>query len=143
LLFMRTVMQAISAFPALVDFVMEIMSRLVSKQIWKYPKLWVGFLKCAILTKPQSYGVLLQLPAPQLENALNKNPVLKVPLVEHASQPNVRSTLPRSSLVVLGLAEDQQQPAPEAQSSQNQAAETSSSAADITTEVTQESSAAS
>ncbi|XP_024312519.1 symplekin isoform X2 [Brachypodium distachyon] len=94
LLFMRTVMQAIGAFPALVDFVMEIMSRLVSKQIWKYPKLWVGFLKCAILTKPQSYGVLLQLPAPQLENALNKNPVLKAPLVEHASQPNVRSTLP-------------------------------------------------
>uniref|UniRef100_A0ACD5YTB7 Uncharacterized protein n=2 Tax=Avena sativa TaxID=4498 RepID=A0ACD5YTB7_AVESA len=143
LLFMRTVMQAIGAFPALVDFVMEIMSRLVSKQIWKYPKLWVGFLKCAILTKPQSYGVLLQLPAPQLENALNKNPVLKAPLVEHASQPSVRSTLPRSSLVVLGLAEDQQQPAPEAQSSQNQAAETSSSAADTTTEVTQESSAAS
>ncbi|KAM0892921.1 hypothetical protein ACQ4PT_025410 [Festuca glaucescens] len=143
LLFMRTVMQAIGAFPALVDFVMEIMSRLVSKQIWKYPKLWVGLLKCAILTKPQSYGVLLQLPAPQLENALNKNPVLKAPLVEHASQPNVRSTLPRSSLVVLGLAEDQQQPAPEAQSSQNQAAETSSSAADTTTEVTQESSAAS
>ncbi|KAI4968377.1 hypothetical protein ZWY2020_058032 [Hordeum vulgare] len=144
LLFMRTVMLAIGAFPALVDFVMEIMSRLVSKQIWKYPKLWVGFLRCAILTKPQSYGVLLQLPAPQLENALNKNPVLKAPLVEHASQPNVRSSLPRSSLVVLGLAEDQQQqPAPEAQSSQNQAAETSSSAAEATTEVTQESSAAS
>ncbi|EMS35627.1 hypothetical protein TRIUR3_28046 [Triticum urartu] len=50
----------------------------------------------------------------------------------------------RSILVVLGLAEDQQQqPAPEAQSSQNQAAETSSSAAEATTEVTQESSAAS
>ncbi|TVU37100.1 hypothetical protein EJB05_10391 [Eragrostis curvula] len=154
LLFMRTVMQAIGAFPALVDFVMEIMSRLVSKQIWKYPKLWVGFLKCAILTKPQSYGVLLQLPAPQLENALSKNPILKAPLVEHASQPNVRSTLPRSTLVVLGLAEEQQQQQPppsatqaqsgqtQAQSSQNQAAETSSSAAD-TTEVTQESSAAS
>lgn len=65
---------------------MEILSRLVSKQvafsilslllsflifkfikaidellqIWKYPKLWVGFLKCAFLTKPQSFGVLLQ-----------------------------------------------------------------------------------
>ncbi|KAG8099004.1 hypothetical protein GUJ93_ZPchr0013g36896 [Zizania palustris] len=113
LLFMRTVMQAIGAFPALVDFVMDVMSRLVSKQIWKYPKLWVGFLKCAILTKPQSYGVLLQLPAPQLENALSKNPVLKAPLVEHANQPNVRSTLPRSTLVVLGLVEDQQQPAPQ------------------------------
>jgi symplekin len=58
----------------------------------------------------------------------------------------------RSTLVVLGLAEEQQQPPPpatqaqssqtQAQSSQNQAAETSSSAAD-TTEVTQESSAAS
>ncbi|CAL5060884.1 unnamed protein product [Urochloa decumbens] len=146
LLFMRTVMQTIGVFPALVDFVMEIMSRLVSKQIWKYPKLWVGFLKCAILTKPQSYGVLLQLPAPQLENALSKNPALKAPLVEHAEQPNVRSTLPRSTLVVLGLAEDLQQPpeaASQAQSSQNQAAETSSSAADTTTDATQESSAAS
>lgn len=65
---------------------MEILSRLVSKQvafsilillivisslyfinligeclqIWKYPKLWVGFLKCTFLTKPQSFGVLLQ-----------------------------------------------------------------------------------
>lgn len=29
-------------------------------QIWKYPKLWVGFMKCALLTKPQSFGVLLQ-----------------------------------------------------------------------------------
>lgn len=29
-------------------------------QIWKYPKLWVGFLKCVQLTKPQSFGILLQ-----------------------------------------------------------------------------------
>ncbi|KAG7965085.1 hypothetical protein I3843_09G205600 [Carya illinoinensis] len=60
LLFMRTVLQAIGAFPALVDFIMEILSRLVSKEIWKYPKLWVGFLKCAFLTKPQSFDVLLK-----------------------------------------------------------------------------------
>ncbi|KAI3957908.1 hypothetical protein MKW92_021946 [Papaver armeniacum] len=60
LLFMRTVLQAIGAFPALVDFIMEILSRLVAKQIRKYPKLWVGFLKCALLTQPQSFGVLLQ-----------------------------------------------------------------------------------
>lgn len=104
-------------------------------QIWKYPKLWVGFLKCAIQTKPQSFSVLLQvgiflflflfvyacsvrltydffhyymsifwinflnlsfqLPAPQLENALSKNPILKAPLGEHASQPQIRSALPR------------------------------------------------
>jgi symplekin len=60
MLFMRTVLQAIGAFPALSDFILEILSRLVSKQIWKYPKLWVGFLKCTQTTQPQSYKVLLQ-----------------------------------------------------------------------------------
>lgn len=108
LLFMRTVIQAIGAFPALVDFVMEILSRLVNKQIWRLPKLWVGFLKCAYQTKPHSFHVLLQLPAAQLENAINKTPGLRVPLVAHASQPNIRSSLPRSTLVVLGLVQDAQ-----------------------------------
>lgn len=113
---------------------------------------------------------VFQLPAPQLENALSKNPTLKAPLAEHAEQPNIRSTLPRyslftiirskwyrsnmkcwicdeimifgrSTLVVLGLAEDQPA-ATQLQSSQNQAAETSSSAADTATEATQEPSAA-
>ncbi|XP_026660999.2 symplekin isoform X2 [Phoenix dactylifera] len=142
LLFMRTVIQAIGVFPALVDFVMEILSRLINKQIWKYPKLWVGFLKCAIQTKPQSFSVLLQLPAPQLENALTRNPMLRAPLAEHANQPNIRSTLPRSTLVVLGLVQDSQASGP-AQTSQSQAAETGSSAADVATEVTQESTAVS
>lgn len=108
LLFMRTVIQAIGTFPALVDFVMEILSRLVSKQIWKLPKLWVGFLKCAYQTKPHSYRVLLQLPAPQLENALNKHPTLRAPLATYASQPSIRPTLLRATLVVLGLAQDSQ-----------------------------------
>ncbi|KAG1339102.1 putative symplekin [Cocos nucifera] len=120
LLFMRTVIQAIGVFPAL---------------IWKYPKLWVGFLKCAIQTKPQSFSVLLQ-----LENALIRNPMLRAPLAEHANQPNIRSTLPRSTLVVLGLVQDSQASGP-AQTSQSQAAETGSSAADVATEVTQESTA--
>ncbi|KAF7148461.1 hypothetical protein RHSIM_Rhsim03G0219700 [Rhododendron simsii] len=34
LLFTRTVIQAIDAFPSLVDFVMEILSKFVSKQVW-------------------------------------------------------------------------------------------------------------
>ncbi|ONK62505.1 uncharacterized protein A4U43_C07F4630 [Asparagus officinalis] len=138
LLFMRTVIQALSVYPALVEFVMEILSRLVNKQIWRYPKLWVGFLRCAIQTTPQSFSVLLQLPATQLENALSKNPTLKPPLVDHANQPNIRSTLPRSTLVVLGLVSDPQ-PSGQAQTSQSHAADTVSSAADVVTEVTQES----
>ncbi|KAK4731115.1 hypothetical protein R3W88_024103 [Solanum pinnatisectum] len=108
LLFMRTVLQAIGAFPSLVDFIMEILSRLVSKQIWKNPKLWVGFVKCALLTRPQSFGVLLQLPPAQLENALGRTPALRAPLVAHASQAHIKSSLPRSVLMVLGIESDAQ-----------------------------------
>ncbi|XP_030455092.2 uncharacterized protein LOC115676348 [Syzygium oleosum] len=103
LLFMRTVIQAIDAFPALVDFVMEILSKLVSKQVWKMPKLWVGFLKCVSQTQPHSFGVLLQLPPPQLESSLTKYANLREPLAAFASQPNIRASLPRTTLSVLGL----------------------------------------
>ncbi|XP_048127124.1 symplekin isoform X3 [Rhodamnia argentea] len=133
LLFMRTVLQAIGAFPALVDFVMEILSRLVSKQIWKYPKLWVGFLKCAASTKPQSFTVLLQLPPAQLENALNRMPALKEPLVAHASQPDIRSSLPRSLLVVLGIAPDSQAPS-HVQASEAQTGDTGTSDKEVVNE---------
>uniref|UniRef100_A0A7I4CYA0 Symplekin n=1 Tax=Physcomitrium patens TaxID=3218 RepID=A0A7I4CYA0_PHYPA len=88
------------------SFVMEILSRLVSKQIWKLPKLWTGFLKCAHQTKPKSFHVLLQLPTAQLEDALKGFPSLKEPLAAHADQPSVRPTVPRSSLVLLGLCQD-------------------------------------
>ncbi|XP_059667995.1 uncharacterized protein LOC132313299 isoform X2 [Cornus florida] len=131
LLFMRTVLQAIGAFPALVDFIMEILSRLVSKQIWKYPKLWVGFLKCVLLTKPQSFSVLLQLPPAQLENALNRTAALKAPLIAHANQPNIRSSLPRSVLVVLGIVLDSQS------SSQAQATQTQTQTSQTQTQTTQ------
>ncbi|KAF3447440.1 hypothetical protein FNV43_RR12626 [Rhamnella rubrinervis] len=103
LLFMRTVIQAIDAFPSLVDFVMEILSKLVRKQVWKLPKLWVGFLKCVSQTQPHSFHVLLLLPPPQLENALSKHPNLRSPLAAFAGQPSVKTSLPRSTLSVLGL----------------------------------------
>ncbi|KAL1368636.1 hypothetical protein HN51_022800 [Arachis hypogaea] len=142
LLFMRTVLQAIGAFPTLVDFIMGILSRLVRKQIWKYPKLWVGFLKCAQLTKPQSFGVLLQLPPAQLENALNRIAALKAPLVAYASQPDIQSTLPRSVLVVLGIVSESQVTS-QVQTSQTETAETSNSEKDTVTEKSKESSTAS
>ncbi|KAL7619282.1 hypothetical protein Lser_V15G00028 [Lactuca serriola] len=103
LLFMRTVIQAMDAFPKLVDFVMELLSKLVSKQVWRMPKLWVGFLKCISQTQPHSFRVLLQLPSPQLEGALNKYGSLRGPLAAYASQPNIKSSLPRSTLQALGL----------------------------------------
>ncbi|XP_021283612.1 uncharacterized protein LOC110416100 isoform X2 [Herrania umbratica] len=103
LLFMRTVIQAIDAFPTLVDFVMEILSKLVNKQVWRMPKLWVGFLKCVAQTQPHSFPVLLQLPPPQLESALNKYGSLRSSLAAYASQPTTKGSLPRSTLAVLGL----------------------------------------
>ncbi|KAI5077131.1 hypothetical protein GOP47_0006955 [Adiantum capillus-veneris] len=106
MLFMRTVIQAVGSFRSLVSFVMEILSRLVSKQIWKWPNLWIGFLKCAEQTQPHSFHVLLQLPALHLEKALIRHPNIRVPLTKHASKPAVRSTLPRSTLLVLELAQD-------------------------------------
>ncbi|XP_024026606.1 uncharacterized protein LOC21408219 isoform X2 [Morus notabilis] len=119
LLFMRTVIQSIDAFPSLVDFVMEILSKLVSKQVWKMPKLWVGFLKCVAQTQPHSFHVLLQLPPPQLESALNKHANLRSPLASFASQPNLRSSLPRSTLAVLGLANEMHMQQPHRSSSFN------------------------
>ncbi|KAE9609107.1 putative symplekin [Lupinus albus] len=106
LLFMRTVIQAIDAFPTMVDFVMEILSKLVTKQVWHMPKLWVGFLKCVYQTQPHSFPVLFQLPSPQLESALNRHAYLRGPLASYANQPTVKSSLPRSTLAVLGLANE-------------------------------------
>ncbi|KAJ1391967.1 Symplekin C-terminal, partial [Sesbania bispinosa] len=106
LLFMRTVIQAIDAFPSLVDFVMEILSKLVTKQVWRMPKLWVGFLKCVYQTQPRSFHVLLQLPPQQLESALNRHANLRGPLASYANQPSVKSSLTRSTLAVLGLANE-------------------------------------
>ncbi|XP_074592745.1 uncharacterized protein LOC141848595 [Curcuma longa] len=108
LLFMRTVIQAIDAFPSLVDFVMSILSKLVMKQIWKMPKLWVGFLKCAAQTQPRSFNVLLQLPSPHLESALIRHPQLRTPLSAYANQPNMRTSLPSQTLKVLGLLDETQ-----------------------------------
>ncbi|KAJ7958867.1 Symplekin [Quillaja saponaria] len=106
LLFMRTVIQAIDAFPKLVDFVMKILSKLVARQVWRMPKLWVGFLKCVSQTQPHSFHVLLQLPPPQLESALNKHAKLRAPLAAYANQPSIKSSLPRSTLAVIGLANE-------------------------------------
>ncbi|XP_050378801.1 uncharacterized protein LOC126796082 [Argentina anserina] len=106
LLFMRTVIQAIDAFPSLVDFVMEILSKLVRKQVWRMPKLWAGFMKCVSQTQPHSFHVLLQLPPPQLESALNKYVNVKGPLAAYACQASIKASLSRPTLAVLDLANE-------------------------------------
>uniref|UniRef100_A0A8D2Q0W9 Symplekin n=1 Tax=Zosterops lateralis melanops TaxID=1220523 RepID=A0A8D2Q0W9_ZOSLA len=57
MLLMRTVIQALTMYPRLGGFVMNILSRLIMKQVWKYPKVWEGFIKCCQRTNPQSLQV--------------------------------------------------------------------------------------
>ncbi|KAG7259196.1 hypothetical protein CRUP_025023 [Coryphaenoides rupestris] len=56
MLLMRTVIQSLSMYPRLGGFVMNILSRLIGKQVWKHPKVWEGFVKCCQRTKPQSFS---------------------------------------------------------------------------------------
>ncbi|RWW67900.1 hypothetical protein BHE74_00024616, partial [Ensete ventricosum] len=81
LLFMRTVIQAIDAFPSLVpvDFVMGILSKLVTKQL-------------NVILMP---AYCLQLPPPYLENALSRHSNLRIPLASYANQSSMRTSLPR------------------------------------------------
>lgn len=112
MLLMRTVIQSLTMYPRLGGFVMNILSRLIVKQVsvfpyldvhpspplrfvlrvtrgspvpqvWKYPKVWEGFVKCCQRTKPQSYSVLLQLPAAQLAAVFERCPEMRAPLLQH------------------------------------------------------------
>lgn len=51
--------------------------------MWKYPKVWEGFIKCCQRTRPQSFQVVLQLPPPQLAAIFEKCPELREPLLSH------------------------------------------------------------
>jgi symplekin len=69
--------------PRLVGFVMNILAKLITKQVWKQSKVWQGFVKCCQMTKPQSFPVLLQLPVTQLEAVFEIAPEIKPPLIAH------------------------------------------------------------
>ncbi|XP_047132295.1 symplekin isoform X1 [Hydra vulgaris] len=106
-LFMRTVIQSFGMCPRLVGFVMNILSKLISKQVWKYPKVWQGFVKCCQMTKPQSYPVLLKLPPNQLESVFEISPEMKEPLIKHIESltANQRSHIPKAILQLLDIKE--------------------------------------
>jgi len=83
MLMMRTVIQSVSIYPGLVGFIMNILQRLIVKQVWKQKTLWDGFIKCCQRLKPQSFTVLLQLPPPQLNSLLQAAEDLRDPLLLH------------------------------------------------------------
>lgn len=77
-LFLRTVIQAVTTYKSLVGYVSTtLLSRLITKKIWTNPPLWEGFIRCAKTIAPASFGALLQLPKDQLRELVDKQPGLK------------------------------------------------------------------
>lgn len=87
-LLMRTVIQSLTQFPRLAGFITNLLQRLILKQVWKHKLIWDGFIKCCLRLQPQSCGVLIQLPVPQLQDALSICPELRNPLLEYAREMN-------------------------------------------------------
>lgn len=79
-LFLRTVMQALALYPRLSGYVINVLFRLIQKQVWKTDVLWDGFIRCCVKTQPQSYQVLLQLPPQQFQSVLKREPDLRTQL---------------------------------------------------------------
>ncbi|XP_033207446.1 symplekin [Belonocnema kinseyi] len=109
-LLMRTVIQSLSLYPRLSGFIMNILQRLIAKQVWKYPKVWEGFVKCCERTQPQSFAVILQLSHTQLADALKMSPGLKPPLLAHIDSftENQKSHIPALIMdVIRGTAREE------------------------------------
>uniref|UniRef100_A0A182PI55 Symplekin n=1 Tax=Anopheles epiroticus TaxID=199890 RepID=A0A182PI55_9DIPT len=85
-LLMRTVIQSLTLHPRLSGFVTNLLQRLILRQVWKQKVVWDGFLKCAQRLTPHSLGVLLQLPAPQVHDAITSCPDFREPMLEHARE---------------------------------------------------------
>lgn len=88
ILLMRTVIQSHTLYPRLSGFITNLLHRLIVKQVWKSKLIWDGFVKCCQRLQPASMGVLIQLPAAQVQDALNICPDLKKPLLEYAQEMN-------------------------------------------------------
>ncbi|EHB00843.1 Symplekin [Heterocephalus glaber] len=116
MLLMRTVIQSLTMYPRLGGFVMNILSRLIMKQVWKYPKVWEGFIKCCQRTKPQSFQVILQLPPQQLGAVFDKCPELREPLLAHVRSftPHQQAHIPNSIMTILEASGKQEPEAKEA-----------------------------
>ncbi|XP_064599772.1 symplekin-like [Liolophura sinensis] len=115
-LLMRTVIQSLSMYPRLIGFVMNILLRLITKQVWKQKKVWEGFIRCCQRTKPQSFQVLLQLPPPQLKNVFEVSPELREPLLNHVLSftPHQRAHIHKTIMTVLETDPEEERRATEA-----------------------------
>jgi symplekin len=81
------VILAVTTYKSLVGFVSTtLLSRLITKKIWTNPPLWEGFIRCAKVIAPASFGALLQLPKDQLRELVDKQPSLKSGLRDYVTK---------------------------------------------------------
>ena len=85
LIFMRTTIQALLYHPLLAEFTMGLLRHLISRQIWTFPRLWTGFIKCCQQGLPHSLPVLLSLPAAQLAEVMEQQPDLRPQLLSYGA----------------------------------------------------------
>ncbi|KAJ7155526.1 Symplekin tight junction protein C terminal-domain-containing protein [Mycena crocata] len=106
-LFLRTVIQAVTTYKSLVGFVSTtLLSRLITKKIWTNPRLWEGFIWCAKVIAPASFGALLQLPKDQLRELVDKQPSLKSGLRDYVTKKATNKTRVAGFLDIFAESED-------------------------------------
>ncbi|KAF8817559.1 hypothetical protein BYT27DRAFT_6817554 [Phlegmacium glaucopus] len=106
-LFLRTVIQAVTTYKSLVGFVSTtLLSRLITKKIWTNPPLWEGFIRCAKVIAPASFGALLQLPKDQLRELVDKQPSLKSGLRDYVTKKAPNKARVAGFLDIFGEPED-------------------------------------
>ena len=90
LLFMRTVIQAETIAPQLKEFTLGLLRTLMNRQVWKMDqKIWEGFLRCLKRAAPQSFPLMIELPAPVFGEVMEKFPALVPSLKSLASKTQV------------------------------------------------------
>jgi symplekin len=81
------VIQAVKTYKSLATFVSStLFNRLIIKKVWTNAPLWEGFIRCATLIAPASYGALLQLPKEQLRDVVERQPALRAGLREYVAK---------------------------------------------------------
>lgn len=102
-LFMETLIETVKLYPRLTNFTMDILRRLILKNVWRNEKIWIKFIDCIKSTIPVSFQILLQLPTEQLRAAFTVKPELRESLKEYLNglDEMQRSMIPMDRMKVI------------------------------------------
>lgn len=95
--------QTLERFDGSKPFIVELMARLVDRQVYRHKHPWQGFIRLVERTAPDSFAVLVQLPPAELRNLLRgrSDDVLRSTLHSWANAESRRHSVPRAVLEAL------------------------------------------